>query len=190
MKICQDMDGCIFDLNSEFCRIFNEIHGTNRTPEEMTSWEYYQEWGMTKAECFAIYNGIDQKNTKLLDKRIPEYLKELNEKHQLDIVTLKPFYKYKMVKKALEMNGIIEGIHYRKLIVKTYTVGHVKITLDYDVYIDDSEKLAKHMQTIDTEKILLLYESPWNQSISSGKSIIKVSGWEEIMKRIEEIENE
>lgn len=182
MKICQDMDGVILDLISIFVKKYNEKYNENRTIKEITTWEFYKDWGMTRDECFEIFNSIDQRDTKLLDSSIPEKLKWMNEHFEVDIVTLKPADREDIVKKALEMNGIFQGIHYNKLIVLGYEISHVKATLDYDIYIDDNEKLARHFQEVGySDKLLLLYDSYWNRSIGDSKNVFRVNNWREIM---------
>ena len=184
IRIAQDMDGVIFDLMTEFARIYNDLNSTSKTVNDVTRWSFYEDWGMTKEECFEIFDEIDQRNCKLLDPDIPKYLKRLNENFDVDIVTLKPIKNKPIIKEALEMNGIIEGIHYNKLVVLSYEVSHVKLSLDYDIYIDDSEGLANEFNKTEDDKTLLLYDSPWNQSIKEEGKILRVKGWDDIMELV------
>ena len=177
------MDGVIFDLMSGFINIYNNglyIH-LQKKLEDVNCWEFYKEWGLSREECFEIFDKIDQRELSLLDPNIPSYLKEMNNLHDVDIVTLKPFENEPIIKEALSKNGIIEGVHYNNLVIKSYDVPDVKFSLDYDVYIDDSEKLGKKFEDNNTDKILVLYDSPWNQTVKSNK-VVRVKGWKEVMK--------
>lgn len=186
MKICQDLDGVIFDIMSEFIRIYNELYGDNKTLEDVDKYEFYKDWNLNLDETFGIFNIIDQRNTKLLDPDIPEYLEAMNTLHDVDIVTLKPEFKREMIIDALAWNGIYEGIHYNNLIIKSYNITDIKATLDYDIYIDDSSKLANTIKK-DESKTILLYDSPWNRTFKTNDNCIRLYNWDEILDLLEVI---
>lgn len=181
LKICQDMDGVIFDLMSGFIDIFNKERNEHKTLNDVNQWAFYEDWGMTHDECFEIFDRIDQRKLKLLDPHVPEYLKILNKRFQLDIVTLKPIENEQIIREALVLNGIKKGIQYNELIIKSYDIPDIKSKLDYDIYIDDSEKLAKTISQI-PHKRLLLYDSPWNKSIECNSHVTRVNSWKDIME--------
>lgn len=184
MKICQDMDGVIFNIMTEFIRIYNEIYDDDKTFEDVNKYEFYSDWNLSLNETFGIFNIIDQRNTKLLDQNIPECLEIMNALHDVDIVTLKPKGKRWTIIQALEQNGIYQGIHYNELVIKPYNITDIKARLDYDVYIDDNAKLAEAVKK-DTEKVILIYDSPWNRHVKMCDNCYRVHDWNEILEVLE-----
>jgi len=180
MKICQDMDGVIFNLMEEYCEQYNKKYDSDKTMKDVNNWAFYEDWGMTEEECFEIFDVIDQRRLKLIDPMIPRYLKLMMEDNELDIVTLKPLEMEPVIKEALAINRIFEGEHYNNLIVKHYGVSDIKITLDYKLYIDDNPKLAASFPRDD--KWLLLYDSPWNRNVNEDR-VVRVYNWADILNK-------
>ena len=44
MRIAVDIDGVLLDLVITFCEIFNERYNTHYTKEDVSNWEFFNDW--------------------------------------------------------------------------------------------------------------------------------------------------
>ena len=72
MRIAVDIDGVLLDLVITFCEIFNERYNTHYTKEDVSNWEFFNDWNITEEEAFEI--------AQFLYKSAPYFLDELKEK--------------------------------------------------------------------------------------------------------------
>lgn len=175
------MDGVVFDLMSVFVDKYNEKYNDTKTIKHVNQYHFYHDWGLNHDQCFSIFNDINQTETKLIDSNIPKYLKIINSLPgiDIDIVTLKPKKKRPNVVNALNQNGIKKGVHYNKLIIKSYEIPYIKASLNYDLYIDDSTPLIEHLIENYPEKKALVFNQPWNKDFHHV-NVVRIYEWWQI----------
>lgn len=115
----------------------------------------------------------------LVDENAPDVLQKLINKHHVDLVTARNLrFESKLIKRLIILN-IKEGAHYENIIhveVKPYDS---KLTLDYDVLIDDNPNLVNAIRKYGNRK-LLLYDQPWNKNLQDKERVIRVHNWNQI----------
>ena len=183
MNIAVDLDGVIWDIMGVFLELYNEKFETNIKVEEVDEWYYFPE------EKFqAVYpdtlKRIDE--YPFLDESINHYLFLLMGKNEVKILTHEG-NTVDVMKKKLEALNIREGFEYLELI-KQDTYNGDKLSEVFDIYIDDCPLLVDRMKEY-PDRILLLYDQPWNQYCEESNNVFRVKGWKNIMEKIGEIEN-
>ncbi|TFF94238.1 MAG: hypothetical protein EU543_01750 [Promethearchaeota archaeon] len=189
MRIAVDVDGVLLDLMITYCEIYNERFQTNYEKRDVTRWDFFEEWEINEREAFEIFHGIYEKTSVVpfIDKNALESLKDLNKTHHIDIVSARTRKFKKQLKKKLESHGMIKGTHYERLILVNDKPYDIKLNLKYDIYIDDSPHLATAVKQQE-DKIIFLYDQPWNRSLKEEKNIIRVKNWTDIHQKIKDLE--
>lgn len=165
MRIALDFDGVL----SHTMKRWIEVHqngGGKMTLRDVDVWAFYEKFGMSKDECFAIFDQVWGNWDEIIpmEHDLNQKTKMLNNIGMVDIVTTvrKEFIPH--ITKWLEKEGVV----YNKVIHST-----AKHTLDYDVYIDDATKNAEQM--LDAGKLVLLYNQPWNHQYNpDNKKCVRV----------------
>ncbi|MBD3263067.1 hypothetical protein GF374_01665 [Candidatus Woesearchaeota archaeon] len=176
MKIALDVEGTIANPHLFFLEWYNKENNTNYTLNDITKWGYPQKNFNMSIEYF--HEIIDKTWREKWDK-IPlteDYLATnialLYQFNTLDIVTCRVSCEDE-IKKFLEKRII----KYDNFVgVEGSTTNKVK--LDYNIFIDDSPKLAEKANIF--KKPVLLYDRPWNQKIKDTTYIKRVHNFNEI----------
>lgn len=190
MKIAVDIDGVLIDLMVEYCRIFNSIHGTSYKKDDVQNWEFFKDWRISEEEAFDIFNQIyeDSMPIPFIDDNAPAIMETLNLLHEVFIVSARESkYKAPIIRK-LNFHDIKKNIHYRKLILLTHKPYDLKLSKHFDLYIDDNPNLVEPIKKV-KNKILLLYDQPWNQNCLCENNVIRVYNWREVHKEINNLQN-
>ena len=185
MKLAIDIDGVLLDIMVTYCEIFNNKHNTDYTKEDVTSWEFFKSWDISEKEAFEIFYSIyiDSMKVPFIDNKAPEILQRLNDCHDVYIVTARsPEYKTPIIKK-FRFHNIFKGIHYKDLILLHHKPYDIKLSLDFDVYVDDNPNLVDSIKNMVNKK-LLLYDQPWNQNLILYKNTKRVFNWKDIEREI------
>jgi 5'(3')-deoxyribonucleotidase len=188
MKVSVDVDGVLFDIMEPFCEMFNKRYNTRFKKTDVCQWDFFLDWNVKKQDVFDLFFEIynDPSPVPLIDENAPEILEKLNKRHIIDIVSARTKNYTTQLKKELAMHGIEQSIHYKQLILVHNSPKDIKITLDYDLYIDDNPHLAESIKK-EEELILLLYSQPWNDDITLSSNIKRVKSWKEIDNYFNEI---
>lgn len=183
-KIALDIDGVLLDSINRFCEIFNLKYDSAYKEEDITDWEFFNDWNITEKEFYEIFYEIYQDtNLSLIDVDAPKYLRVLNKKYDIDIVTASSAQSSVFLLKNLNVVGIKKDIHYKNLINVSPKPYDIKLQYDYDIYIDDNPNLVKSIKFLG-QKILLLFDQPWNRITHSNTNIFRVNSWREIFKKL------
>lgn len=190
MKIAVDVDGVLLDLMVTYCDIYNELYQTNYKKQDVNRWDFFVEWEISEKKAFEIFHGIyeDTSDVPLIDTNALKVLKGLNNAHHVDIVSARTQKYRSQLKEKLASHGIKEGIHYENLILVSDKPYNIKLHLNYDLYIDDNPHLAAAVRK-QNNKILLLYDQPWNRGINEQENIIRVKNWTDIHQKIKDLKN-
>ena len=188
MKIAIDIDGVLLDIIVRYCEIYNKRYGTKYQKKDITNWEFFKDWNITEEKTFNIFYEIyaDSMNVPFIDENAPKIMKKLHELYDVDIVSARlPEYRSSIVNK-LNFHNVREGIQYTELILLHHKPYDIKIKQKYDLYIDDNPNLVEPMKQL-KNRILLLYDQPWNQDSVCDKNVYRVYDWNEVYKKILEI---
>ena len=181
MRVACDIDGVLLDTVITFCELFNKKHGTSYQKSDVTKWEFFIDWNIPEDDIWDIFYQIykDSMSVPFIDDRIPSIMMELNQTHDVSIVSARtPQYRESILKK-LRFHRILQGSHYNELVLLFHKPYDLKMKQDFDVIIDDNLKLAESIKQ-QKDKILLLFDQPWNQEINDAEKIIRVRNWSEI----------
>ena len=185
MKIAIDIDGVLLDIMVTYCEIFNAKHNTEYTKEDVTSWEFFKSWDIPEKDAFEIFYNLytDSMKVPIIDKEATEIMHRLNNCHDVYIVTARsPEYRAPIIKK-FRFHNIFKGIHYEDLILLHQKPYDIKLSLDFDVYVDDNPNLVESIKDM-ADKKLLLYDQPWNQDLILYRNIKRVFNWKDIEREI------
>ena len=183
-KIALDIDGVLLDLINRFCEIFNKRYDSAYREEDIKDWEFFNDWNITEMEFYEIFYEIYQDiNLPLIDVDAPKYLRALNKKYDIDLVTARSAQSKILLIKNLKAVGIEKDNHYKNLIMVNPKPYDIKLQYDYDIYIDDNPNLVKGIKFLE-QKILLLFDQPWNRKTHSNTNIFRVNSWIEIFQKL------
>ncbi|TFG26295.1 MAG: hypothetical protein EU532_10135 [Promethearchaeota archaeon] len=185
VKIAVDIDGVLLDLVITFCEIFNEKYNMHYTKEDVSNWEFFNDWNISEEEAFGIFYQIYE-NTMVvpfIDEDASKFMKKLNLDHDVYILSARTsLYKAQIIKK-LNLHNIKKGEHYNELILVHHKPYDQKQNYKFDIYIDDNPHLAETIKKT-KERYLLLYNQPWNQNFICKNNIIRVYNWKEVYETI------
>ncbi|TFG06472.1 MAG: hypothetical protein EU539_07515 [Promethearchaeota archaeon] len=189
MKIAIDVDGVLLDLMINFCKIYNDRYNSACRKEDVKHWEFFKDWEISEEECYEIFSLVYENtmNVPLISNKIPNILKALNSKYQVDIVTARNVKFRPQLVEKLNLHEIKKGIHYEKIVVVDHKPYDIKLKYEYDIYVDDNPNLVESVKRHE-EIYLLLFDQPWNQTEKCEKNVIRVYNWEEIKEVIKKIE--
>ncbi|MCL7387994.1 MAG: hypothetical protein LZ170_05375 [Thaumarchaeota archaeon] len=171
LKIALDLDGVLADSISVWLAIWNALKGSSLKLEDVKSWDFWKELGITSGEFHRIFYKT-WKNWQLIPPTEPDLVSKvsmLEELGKVDIVTSRPKNTREYVLKWLERHGLGKK---NILFVKSN-----KSELDYDVYIDDSPVNAEEIASVG--KYVALYDRPWNKCVKNTDRIKRVMNLEE-----------
>lgn len=184
MKIAVDLDGVIWDIMISFVNIYNEEYDKSLHVYDVNKWAFF-----TDEEFNNVYPKTLEKIDEYpaIDDNICHYLFLLNGKHDVKILTHEA-NPVRVLKKKLESFGIREGFEYLELIKQDFKEHPKKTDIKFDVYIDDCPLMIDDIKNY-PDRILLLFEQPWNRDCEETSNVIRVKGWKDVMKKIKELEN-
>ena len=187
MRIAIDIDGVLLDLMVTYCEIFNEKYNTEYTIQDVKHWEFFRDWNITEEECFEIFHELyeDSMSVPFIDERALEYMRKLNISHEVYIVSARePQYRNQTLKK-LNYHNVKKDVQYVKLILLHHKPYDLKLSQEFNVYVDDNPNLAESIKKR-KKRYLLLYDQPWNQDVVCIDNIIRVFNWKEVYDTINE----
>lgn len=188
MKIAIDIDGVLLDLIVVYCEVYNKRFGTNYQKKDITNWDFFKDWDITEEAAFNIFYEIyaDSMNIPFIDENAPIIMKRLNKLYDVDIVSARlPEYRSSIVKK-LNTHNVREGIQYAELILLHHKPYDIKMKQNYDVYVDDNPNLVDPIKKF-KDRILLLFDQPWNHKSVCENNVHRVFNWDDVYKKIREL---
>jgi uncharacterized HAD superfamily protein len=181
MKIAVDIDGVILDLVVKVCEIFNRLHKTNYTKNEVTRWEFFRDWNIPEKEIFEIFEKAYEESMTIptIDNNTPHVLQRINARYHVDLLTARSkTFEAQLINKLNSLK-IIKGSHYQNLNYADPKPYDLKLNLDYDIFIDDNPNLVESIKKF-PEKKVFLYDQPWNKDLTENNNVKRVFNWEQI----------
>jgi len=190
LEIAVDIDGVILDTMVIFCEIYNEIYEGSkgfkkRTKEDVTSWQFNHDWNLPDTALWHIFDKVAEQLlfVPTVDPHASIVMRKLRSKFIVDIVTAREEGDRDLLVRRLHKSRIMEGVQYDALHIVDRHDFTAKIDMDYDIYIDDSPNLADGIREY-KDKLIILYNQPWNKHIKEEGNIIRAKNWREVWKII------
>ncbi|MEM1944876.1 MAG: hypothetical protein QXK39_03395 [Nitrososphaerota archaeon] len=178
MRIALDVDGVLADLAGMILRIYGEDTGIWLDRSFVTEWEFWTKLGMSRREfvdlivrAWSRWEEINPTEDDLAEDT--DMLARLG---RVEILTQRPAATVEPVKRWLRKHGVRHHGFTWVPLKSSKTLFH------YDIYIDDSPRLAEHMRKL--KRPLLLYSQPWNASIVASDSVVRVSSLDECINYV------
>jgi len=181
MKIAVDVDGVILAMIPKVCERYNKAFNTNYTKEDVKQWEFFKDWNITEESMYKIFCQVyeNSQTLSLVDENAPQVLKKLYNKYYVDLVTARDLRFESNLLERLTSLGIKKGAYYENLIHVKAKPYDSKLSLNYDLIIDDNPNLVKAIGKYMNKK-LLLYDQPWNQNFQDKERVTRVYNWNQI----------
>jgi 5'(3')-deoxyribonucleotidase len=183
LKIAVDLDGVLAESMIVWCEIANKEYGTHFKMEDLDSWSWWRRSPISKDGFYRILDESWDHWEKIppTEAELARKVAKIERFGYLDVVTGRS-------KRTVEAaRNWIEGqkVRYRNFV---RVLGwRDKILLDYDVYIDDAPDLMPLISRHPTAWAIL-YERPWNRSVSDLPKVLRTNGWTEIPRLLKQIQ--
>lgn len=184
LKIGVDLDDTVFEFMKSFLKIFEERYRKKISFEEVISYDLSFLTGLETDKIVELIKNIGNENFVLCEGA-KESILELSENNKIFFITSRVFRDgtLESLKKTFpKMNFDLIFSHNPYVKTGKKTKSEICRNLGINFMIEDdlihSEKCAK-----EGVKTLLL-EKPWNQSYEDNENIIRVTGWPEIVEKI------
>ena len=180
MKIALDVDGVLADIIFVWLDQYNKTHKKSITSDDIVQWDFWKELGFDKYRFYEELSNCWSRWIEVppMEQGIAAAVEKLHSVGVVDIVTARDTASTKYVKKWLEHNKI----KYNDYIAVMR--GRDKADLDYDIFIDDSPHNV--VMIASKGKNALLYDQPWNKSITDTK-IVRIKKLEEAVNVISDL---
>ncbi len=165
MKIALDVDGVLADIILVWINEYNKKYNAVIEKQIIEHWDFWKKLGIDENEFYCqLSNCWSQwKEVPLMEYDIANAVNKLYSVGIVDIVTARDRESTEYVINWLKHNNI----KYNKYVA--VPDGRDKANLDYDVFIDDSPHNA--VSIISKGKNVLLYDQPWNKSVTDKKIV-------------------
>ena len=146
--------------------------------------------GVSDEEAYHIYRQlqVELHLVPLIDRDIPKYLKQLNSLVCVDIVTARTEGAMESLLREFNNLGISKKNHYKEIVFVPTHPNDSKAQLNYEFYLDDNPNLVKPILS-NENKILLLFDQPWNKYITCGDRIRRIEKWVDVLPTVKELIN-
>lgn len=180
MKIALDVDGVLADIIFVWLDQYNKTHKKSITSYDIVQWDFWKELGFDKYRFYEELSNCWLRWIEVppMEQGIAAAVEKLHSVGVVDIVTARDTASTKYVKKWLEHNSV----KYNDYVAVAR--GRDKADLDYDIFIDDSPHNV--VMIASKGKNALLYDQPWNRSITDSK-IVRIKKLEEAVNVISDL---
>jgi 5'(3')-deoxyribonucleotidase len=182
MRIAVDLDGVLADTMVSVCQILNLRGNGPVTVESFDRWRAWEIAGITKDEFFRALDEawFSWETLPPTEEALDAKVGKLEKFGTVDIVT------GRSPETVSQANSWLE--HHRipfDAFVRTGNSTTAKLSLLYDVYIDDSAELMALLASR-LHGSGILYLRPWNRDAIEMPRISKVDQWDQIPDAIEQ----
>ncbi|MCX8203350.1 MAG: hypothetical protein N3H32_03425 [Nitrososphaeria archaeon] len=171
MRIALDLDGVLANTMKVWLEIWNAERFPRLEYESVDEWDFWKRLGITEAEFGAMFSRAWSRWPEIppAEDRLAEKVRALSELGKVDVVTGRPKEDERHIRSWLELHSV----EYRALVIGVAR----KAELGYDVYIDDSPRLAEDL--VGRRGVLLLRDQPWNKSVRDDSKVRRIRGLED-----------
>jgi uncharacterized HAD superfamily protein len=183
MRIAVDLDGVLADTMVIVCQILNRRLFKNFTLESFVRWRAWEIAGITRDEFFKALDEawFSWQTIPPTEKNLSATVGRLTEFGTVDIVTGRSPATVPHANSWLKEHKIPFDSF-----VRTNNSTTAKLTLNYDVYIDDSAELMALLATT-LQGSGVLYLRPWNRNSPKMSRVFRVERWDQIPGIMEQV---
>ena len=179
-RVALDLDGVSAETMAGFCNLYNKRNGTNLTLDKIKDGYFFKELGFSTESFISFLDEVWSSWWEIppTDPKLTVYLEELAglESILFDVVTCRSKETIPFARKWLEKHKI----PYHSLINTENS--SEKLSLEYDVYIDDNPGLMKKIASNKKQIIGIFYVRPWNSDLDSLRNVFPAKNWSQISK--------
>ncbi|PIS29089.1 hypothetical protein COT42_06210 [Candidatus Saganbacteria bacterium CG08_land_8_20_14_0_20_45_16] len=174
MNIGIDIDNVIADTYTDLSSFFHNFMGKEHTPFEVVEimrwrkllmWRYFaRAWRQKVMTTIPLINGA------------APVIREWYQKHNISLVTSRTIIFGRQTKKWLKEHDIpYHKLHHAKETTKYTKVKNCQLFIEDN--LEEALVLANHCDKV------FLFDQPWNRQPVKPNNIIRVSSWQEILKK-------
>jgi uncharacterized HAD superfamily protein len=183
MRIAVDLDGVLADTMVTVCQILNKRMGAQLTAESFVRWRAWEIAGITKDEFFRALDEawFSWETIPPTEENLTATVGRLGDSGSVDIVTGRSHVTVSQANLWLKRYQI--PFH---SFIRTDNSTTAKLSLNYDLYIDDSAELMALLASR-LHGSGILYLRPWNRSSAEMPRVFRVERWDQIPGVVEQI---
>lgn len=183
MRIAVDLDGVLADTMVTVCQILNKRLSTQFTVESFVRWRAWEIAGVTRDEFFRILDEawFSWEAVPATEENLGATVGRLAEFGTVDIVTGRSPTTVPHANSWLKRYQIPFDSF-----VRTNNSTTAKLSLNYDLYIDDSAELMALLASR-LHGSGVLYLRPWNRNADEMPRIYRVERWDQIPGVVERV---
>jgi uncharacterized HAD superfamily protein len=183
MRIAVDLDGVLADTMFTVCQILNKRKSTKFTVDSFVRWRAWEIAGITKDEFFRALDEawFSWEAIPPTEENLAKHVAKLGEFCTVDIVTGRspmtvPHANYLLNQYQIPFHSF----------VRTDNTTTAKLSLNYDLYIDDSAELMALLAS-KLQATGILYLRPWNNSSPEMPRVFRAERWDQILGIVEQL---
>ena len=177
-KIALDFDSVLSDTMVTWTEKFNFERGHNLSKKDITIWKFWENIDVVQkedAKYFFKQAWEDWTNLPPTEENLDQKVSKIAEFGEIDVVTRVDNTHLRYVDKWLIHNNIHN-------INKVKHAGDDKISLDYDLFIDDDPDLAEAANK--KNKKCFIYHQEWNKTVKENNNVIKIQDLTDAIDKI------
>lgn len=189
-RIAIDLDGTLMKTTDLVCRLINYRLGTSLDHRHVNDWHAWERMGLDKI-FWETYDLLDD-GVRILAEPYDDHtmaaLSLLLMATDADIVTCNKPVAEAHVFQWANRNGVMLPADTNVVCLADGDVRsdtRDKAALPYDIYIDDSPKLAEVIRDM-PYKTLLLMNTNWNDGVEESDNIIRMHSWSDVIAWFEQ----
>ncbi len=174
-QIAVDLDGVLANTMESCCKIVNKRHSAHFEVSSFTQWKAWETANISKDEFFRALDEawFEWRSIPPVKKKLAEKVGRLLRFANVDIVTGRSPETVTPAKSWLKSQRIV----YNAFVRTNSTIE--KVTLNYDLLIDDSPELITSL-TAKPYGYAILYTQPWNKEIQEMPNVMRANSWDQI----------
>jgi len=189
MIIGTDLDDILVSSTSALINFYNNQYGTAYKLSDHRQYGFSKLWHCSLKEEVAIVLKFFRSPAFHELRPIPEAIDAINQlsvKHQLYVISSRPNALKNMTEQWVnkyfpgKFEKVIITNQFSKLGEKKVKKSVIAQQLQIRIVIEDNLEYA--FDYLDSDIKVYLFDEPWNQSKKLPKNIVRVSGWQEVVK--------
>lgn len=194
MKIAIDLDDTLINFAEQLVNFHNSVFSTKYAVDDFHSYVFWEVWGgdskTNKDEVYRYYESEHFNEITPLPGAV-EAISKLSKDNELFIITARHQDISELTKKQVhsifpdKFNGIyFANNHLLKSDANSRAKSKSAICdeLGIDVLIEDSSENAN--ESVRDDRMVFLFNRPWNIKRKTDERIIRVDSWEEILNQL------